>query len=159
MPGGGISSDTDFNVTAHLLTVLGLFLGIPITNEGAESRDRLMLPLSACRWQRGCSSFSPLTNPRRSAERTSTHIDADRWRCRGFHNATQISGTCRNSRIYGLKRARNLEKYHDHEIIAICFACVRSITAAAVLGGPGFEHVCNLKGMLDWNDAKLPVEG
>ena len=57
MPGGGISSDTDFNVTAHLLTVLGLFLGIPITNEGAESRDRLMLPLSACRWQRGCSLF------------------------------------------------------------------------------------------------------
>jgi predicted sulfurtransferase len=36
---------------------------------------------------------------------------------------------------------------------------VRSATAAAVLRGLGFEHVCNLKGgMLDWNEAGLPVE-
>jgi sulfur dioxygenase len=57
------------------------------------------------------------------------------------------------------ERARELEKYRDREIIAVCRAGVRSTTAAAILGGLGFEHVCNLKGgMLDWNDAKLPVE-
>jgi sulfur dioxygenase len=57
------------------------------------------------------------------------------------------------------ERARELEKYQEREIIAICRAGVRSSTAAAILGGLGFEHVCNLKGgMLDWNDAKLPVE-
>ena len=57
------------------------------------------------------------------------------------------------------QRARELEKYRDREIIAICRAGVRSTTAAAILGGLGFEHVCNLKGgMLDWNDARLPVE-
>jgi sulfur dioxygenase len=56
-------------------------------------------------------------------------------------------------------RAKELEQYRDREIIAICRAGVRSTTAAAILGGLGFEHVCNLKGgMLDWNDAKLPVE-
>ena len=57
------------------------------------------------------------------------------------------------------ERAKELEKYRDREIIAICRAGVRSTTAAAILIGLGFEHVCNLKGgMLDWNDAKLPVE-
>jgi rhodanese-related sulfurtransferase len=57
------------------------------------------------------------------------------------------------------ERAGELEKYREREIIAICRAGVRSTTAAAILSGLGFEHVCNLKGgMLDWNDAKLPVE-
>ncbi|HJU11169.1 MAG TPA: MBL fold metallo-hydrolase [Candidatus Binataceae bacterium] len=57
------------------------------------------------------------------------------------------------------ERAKELEKYRDREIIAICRAGVRSTTAAAILVGLGFEHVCNMKGgMLDWNDAKLPVE-
>ena len=33
------------------------------------------------------------------------------------------------------------------------------MTAAAILAGLGFDHTCNLKGgMLDWNDARLPVE-
>jgi rhodanese-related sulfurtransferase len=41
----------------------------------------------------------------------------------------------------------------------ICRAGVRSTTAAAILAGLGFEHVFNLKGgMLDWDDARLPVE-
>jgi rhodanese-related sulfurtransferase len=36
---------------------------------------------------------------------------------------------------------------------------VRSATAAAILTGLGFEHVWNLKGgMLEWKDARLPVE-
>ncbi len=57
------------------------------------------------------------------------------------------------------QRAKELDKFRDREIIAICRAGVRSTTAAAILGGLGFEHVCNLKGgMLDWSDAKLPVE-
>jgi len=57
------------------------------------------------------------------------------------------------------ERAKELEQYREREIIAICRAGVRSTTAAAILGGLGFEHVCNLKGgMLDWNEAKLPIE-
>jgi sulfur dioxygenase len=57
------------------------------------------------------------------------------------------------------ERVKELEKYRDHEIIAVCRAGVRSTTAAAILAGLGFEHVCNMKGgMLDWNDAKLPVQ-
>jgi sulfur dioxygenase len=56
-------------------------------------------------------------------------------------------------------RAKELDRYRDREIIAICRAGVRSTTAAAILAGLGFENVRNLKGgMLDWNDAKLPVE-
>jgi len=36
---------------------------------------------------------------------------------------------------------------------------VRSTTAAAILTGLGFEHVSNLKGgMLEWSEARLPVE-
>jgi rhodanese-related sulfurtransferase len=36
---------------------------------------------------------------------------------------------------------------------------VRSATAAAILTGLGFEHVWNLKGgMIEWKDARLPVE-
>jgi rhodanese-related sulfurtransferase len=57
------------------------------------------------------------------------------------------------------ERAKELERYRDREIIAICRAGVRSTTAAAILAALGFEHVCNLKGgMLDWTDAQLPVE-
>lgn len=47
----------------------------------------------------------------------------------------------------------------DHDVVVICRAGVRSTTAAAILAGLGFDHVCNLKGgMLDWHDAGLPVE-
>jgi len=36
---------------------------------------------------------------------------------------------------------------------------VRSSTGAAILTGLGFDHVSNLKGgMLEWNEAGLPVE-
>lgn len=57
------------------------------------------------------------------------------------------------------ERAKELEKYRDRELILVCRAGVRSTTGAAILGGLGFEHVCNLKGgMLDWNEANLPVE-
>jgi glyoxylase-like metal-dependent hydrolase (beta-lactamase superfamily II)/rhodanese-related sulfurtransferase len=57
------------------------------------------------------------------------------------------------------KRAGELEKFRDREIVAICRAGVRSTTAAAILTGLGFEHVSNLKGgMLDWVEARLPVE-
>ncbi len=57
------------------------------------------------------------------------------------------------------ERARELDKFKDREIVAICRAGVRSTTASAILTGLGFEHVCNMKGgMLDWLDAKLPVE-
>ncbi|HLK80799.1 MAG TPA: MBL fold metallo-hydrolase [Xanthobacteraceae bacterium] len=46
-----------------------------------------------------------------------------------------------------------------HDIVVICRAGVRSTTAAAILAGLGFDHVCNLKGgMLDWHEAGLPVE-
>jgi glyoxylase-like metal-dependent hydrolase (beta-lactamase superfamily II) len=56
-------------------------------------------------------------------------------------------------------RAGELEVHRDKHIIAICRAGVRSTTAAAILTGLGFEHVSNLKGgMLDWNEAGLPVE-
>lgn len=57
------------------------------------------------------------------------------------------------------ERAKELEKDKEREIVAICRAGVRSTTAAAILTGLGFEHVCNLRGgMLDWIDAKLPLE-
>lgn len=56
-------------------------------------------------------------------------------------------------------RAEELASYRQAEIIVICRAGVRSTTAAAILTGLGFEHVSNLKGgMLDWNEARLPVE-
>ncbi len=57
------------------------------------------------------------------------------------------------------ERAKELEQFKDRDIIAICRVGVRSTTAAAILTGLGFDHVCNMKGgMLDWNDAHLPVE-
>lgn len=56
-------------------------------------------------------------------------------------------------------RATELAASKDAEIVAICRAGVRSATAVAILTGLGFEHVYNMKGgMLDWVDAKLPVE-
>lgn len=57
------------------------------------------------------------------------------------------------------ERAKELEAQKDRDIIAICRVGVRSTTAAAILTGLGFDRVCNLKGgMIDWNDAHLPVE-
>jgi sulfur dioxygenase len=57
------------------------------------------------------------------------------------------------------ERVKELEAFKDRDIIAICRVGVRSTTAAAMLTGLGFDHVCNLKGgMLDWNAASLPVE-
>jgi sulfur dioxygenase len=52
-----------------------------------------------------------------------------------------------------------LADFKDKDIVVICRAGVRSTTAAAILAGLGFEHVFNLRGgMLDWDDARLPVE-
>ncbi|MBV8772304.1 MAG: MBL fold metallo-hydrolase, partial [Deltaproteobacteria bacterium] len=70
-----------------------------------------------------------------------------------------ISGSILVPLRYLPERSNELEKYRDRELILVCRAGVRSTTGAAILGGLGFEHVCNLKGgMLDWNEAKLPVE-
>ena len=52
-----------------------------------------------------------------------------------------------------------LASFKDKDIVVICRAGVRSVTAAAILTGLGFEKVCSMKGgMLDWDDARLPVE-
>jgi sulfur dioxygenase len=72
-------------------------------------------------------------------------------------------GHIRGSVLIPLKqlseRAREIENFKDREVVAICRAGVRSTTASAILTGLGFEHVCNMKGgMLDWIEAKLPVE-
>ncbi len=57
------------------------------------------------------------------------------------------------------ERAGELGALKERDIIAVCRVGVRSATAAAILTGLGFDHVWNLKGgMLDWNDAGLPVE-
>ena len=54
------------------------------------------------------------------------------------------------------RRARDI-KHRD--IVTVCRAGIRSSTGAAILTGLGFDHVSNLKGgMLEWNDAGLPVE-
>jgi sulfur dioxygenase len=56
-------------------------------------------------------------------------------------------------------RAGELQPFKDKDVVVICRAGVRSATAAGILTGLGFEHVSNLKGgMLDWNEAQLPVE-
>jgi rhodanese-related sulfurtransferase len=56
-------------------------------------------------------------------------------------------------------RVDELEAYRDRPVVAVCRAGVRSTTAAAILTGMGFQRVSNLKGgMLDWNEAKLPIE-
>jgi sulfur dioxygenase len=57
------------------------------------------------------------------------------------------------------ERAAELAAFKDKPVITICRAGVRSTTAAAILIGLGFERVWNMKGgMLDWNEAHLPVE-
>jgi glyoxylase-like metal-dependent hydrolase (beta-lactamase superfamily II)/rhodanese-related sulfurtransferase len=57
------------------------------------------------------------------------------------------------------ERTGELADYKNRDVIVICRAGARSTTAAALLTGMGFERVGNLKGgMLDWNDARLPVE-
>jgi len=52
-----------------------------------------------------------------------------------------------------------LAPFKDADVVVICRAGVRSVTAAAILTGLGFQKVCSMKGgMLDWNDSRLPVE-
>ncbi len=72
-------------------------------------------------------------------------------------------GHIRSSILVPLKdltaRADELVQHKDRHVIVVCRAGVRSTTAAAILTALGFEEVSNLKGgMLEWNDAKLPVE-
>jgi glyoxylase-like metal-dependent hydrolase (beta-lactamase superfamily II)/rhodanese-related sulfurtransferase len=57
------------------------------------------------------------------------------------------------------ERYSEIEAAKDRRVVVVCRAGVRSATAAAMLTALGFEHVYNLKGgMLDWNDAGLPIE-
>jgi sulfur dioxygenase len=57
------------------------------------------------------------------------------------------------------ERIGEIAQSKDRDIVAICRVGMRSTTAAAIMTGMGFERVRNLKGgMLDWNDAHLPVE-
>ena len=57
------------------------------------------------------------------------------------------------------ERIDELANDKGRDIVAICRVGVRSSTAAAILTGLGFEHVSNLKGgMIEWNDAHLPIE-
>jgi sulfur dioxygenase len=57
------------------------------------------------------------------------------------------------------ERAGELATLKDRQIVTICRVGMRSATAAAILTGLGCEQVWNLKGgMLEWNDARLPVE-
>jgi sulfur dioxygenase len=43
--------------------------------------------------------------------------------------------------------------------VTVCRVGMRSATAAAILTGLGCEQVWNLKGgMIEWNDARLPIE-
>jgi len=72
-------------------------------------------------------------------------------------------GHIRGSRLLPLKelaeRAAELAEHKHADIVTVCRSGVRSTTAAAMLAGLGFDHVANLKGgMIDWNDAGLPVE-
>ena len=56
-------------------------------------------------------------------------------------------------------RVKEIAGHKSKEIVCVCRAGVRSTTAVAMLTGLGFERVRNMKGgMLDWNDAALPVE-
>jgi rhodanese-related sulfurtransferase len=55
-------------------------------------------------------------------------------------------------------RVGELEPQRHQDVIVVCRAGVRSATAAAMLTALGFERVWNMRGgMLDWNEAKLPV--
>jgi sulfur dioxygenase len=57
------------------------------------------------------------------------------------------------------ERTNELANAKAGDIVTICRVGVRSATAAAILTGLGFEHVWNLKGgMLEWREARLPVE-
>ena len=57
------------------------------------------------------------------------------------------------------ERAGELAMLKDHQIVTVCRVGMRSATAAAILTGLGCDQVWNLKGgMLEWNDARLPVE-
>ena len=57
------------------------------------------------------------------------------------------------------ERIDELANQKGREIVAICRVGVRSSTAAAILTGLGFERVSNLRGgMIEWNDAHLPIE-
>jgi sulfur dioxygenase len=57
------------------------------------------------------------------------------------------------------ERVGEIEQHKHREVVTICRAGVRSTTAAAILTGLGFDQVLNMKGgMIDWNDANLPVE-
>jgi sulfur dioxygenase len=72
-------------------------------------------------------------------------------------------GHIHGSRLIPLKelaaRAAELAEHKHADIVTICRSGMRSTTAAALLAGLGFDHVANLKGgMLDWNDAGLPVD-
>lgn len=72
-------------------------------------------------------------------------------------------GHIHGSRLIPLKalaqRSGELEEIKHNEIVVVCRAGVRSSTAAAILTALGFEQVSNLKGgMLEWNEAGLPVE-
>jgi rhodanese-related sulfurtransferase len=72
-------------------------------------------------------------------------------------------GHIRGSWLIPLKalpaRAAELEGLKNKEVVVVCRAGVRSTTAAAILTALGFEHVSNLKGgMVEWNEAALPVE-
>ncbi len=56
-------------------------------------------------------------------------------------------------------RASELNARKSEEIIVVCRAGVRSSTGASILTALGFEKVGNLRGgMLEWNEAHLPVE-
>jgi len=56
-------------------------------------------------------------------------------------------------------KVAELDDLKGSEIVVVCRAGVRSTTAAAILTALGFENVSNLKGgMLEWNEAGLPVE-
>jgi glyoxylase-like metal-dependent hydrolase (beta-lactamase superfamily II)/rhodanese-related sulfurtransferase len=57
------------------------------------------------------------------------------------------------------ERAGELSPHRERDVVVICRAGVRSATGAAILTGLGFDHVWNLKGgMLDWVEARLPIE-
>jgi sulfur dioxygenase len=56
-------------------------------------------------------------------------------------------------------KAGELTPHKSEEIVIVCRSGVRSSTAATILTALGFEKTVNLKGgMLEWNEAHLPVE-
>ena len=74
--------------------------------------------------------------------------EVNRGKCKTYLLACEQTG-----------RAALIDAIKDRAVVTICRAGVRSATAAAILTGLGFEQVWNLRGgMLDWNDAGLPVE-